>query len=102
LIETEDGSVSRFDGGHSRLLLLMPLGMELEKGKSRFWREGFAAGQGLNSRCPYLAGSLQARDWLEGWAAGLREPGGPCQGSVRHEEPAAGRWRAWLKKLLAL
>ncbi len=78
--------------------------MDSNDGNSKFWKEGFEAGKSLNSRCPYPAGSPPARDWLEGWAAGIHEPGEhvPVQAQLQedNEKPPAGRWRAWLRGLL--
>jgi ribosome modulation factor len=71
-----------------------------DNGNSKFWKEGFEAGKVLNSRCPYRAGSPQARDWLEGWVAGIHEPVERVQVQEEHEKPPAGRWRAWLRSLL--
>lgn len=65
--------------------------------RSKFWSEGFRAGQGLNNQCPYPPGSAEDRAWLEGWVVGLHVPaGGPDAASAR----ATSRWRSWLKKLL--
>lgn len=74
--------------------------MDSDDGNSKFWKEGFEAGKALNSRCPYPAGSPPARDWLEGWAAGIHEPGECLQVHEEYEKPPAGRWRAWLRSLL--
>lgn len=74
--------------------------MDSDNGNSKFWKEGFEAGKALNSRCPYPAGSPPARDWLEGWAAGIHEPGERVQSPEEPENPLAGRWRTWLRSLL--
>lgn len=74
--------------------------MDSDNGDSKFWREGFEAGKALNSRCPYPAGSPPARDWLEGWAAGIHEPGEHVPVQEGNKEPPAGRWRAWFRGLL--
>lgn len=71
--------------------------MDSDSENSKFWKEGFAAGKALNTRCPYRAGSPQARDWLEGWAAGIHEPGEDIVVHEEREKPPAGRWRAWLR-----
>ena len=74
--------------------------MDSDNGNSKFWKEGFEAGKVLNSRCPYPAGSPPARDWLEGWAVGIHEPGGRVQAQEENEKPPAGRWWAWFRNLL--
>ncbi|NML19108.1 hypothetical protein [Azohydromonas caseinilytica] len=71
--------------------------------KKRVQDEGFKAGQVFGSRCPYPAGTKEARQWELGWAEGvLQRTGG--QGDDAEEPPLierrTGGWRDWLKRLL--
>lgn len=56
------------------------------------WVEGFKAGQVFGSRCPYPAGTQDARQWELGWSEGVLQRT-DAERSDRVEPPPLG----WLQ-----
>ena len=65
--------------------------------------QGFKAGQVFGSRCPYPAGTNEARQWELGWAEGVLQRTGGSRDTLTEPHTAGDRhpgWRSWLKRLL--
>lgn len=54
----------------------------------RAWEEGFEAGEGFQTPCPYAQGTPEEADWLDGWLEGSATTLGLRYGRAARAMPA--------------
>lgn len=52
------------------------------------WEEGFEAGEAFQTPCPYMPGTPEESDWLDGWLEGSARTLGLRYGRAARAVPA--------------
>ena len=66
--------------------------------RERARQDGFEAGLAFDSRCPYLSGTDEAREWESGWLEAVLKRSGVSRKRVRGRSPR--RWKKLLRSLV--